>query len=255
MTETLTHRCLRGRQCADHESTPDGGRLGAATEAPDSLCPACERRAQRAIRELPRLYAELETIIGQHASVGEHVSGTRELPTPPRLDVLTLQGDIDWAVSTWAAPVAARCRIPWDESAMRRSRPGPRIERGAHILASNLDALLRLNAHEVPVWVPGYSERTGKRVPVKHNGTECALTILTLAQRGRHLVTGGSGDSRLPVPCPHCEARSLVRANGGEQVDCMSCGSYWPEAHYRRLCLVLADAFRPELRKRRRRAA
>lgn len=255
MTTTLTHRCIRGRQCADYEPSENGERVGAATEAPDSLCAVCERRAALAFAELPRLYVELETIIGQHAAAGEHVSGTREQPTPPRMDVLTLQADIDTAVTPWAAQVAARCRIPWDEDAMSRSRPGPRIQRGAHILASNLDALVRLAAVEVQVWVPGWSERTGQRMPVKRNGTECVLTVLTLHRRGRHLVSGGSGDSRLPVPCPHCEARTLVRSNGRDQVDCMCCGSYWPESHYRRLCLVLADAWRPELRKRRRRAA
>ena len=51
MTTTLTHRCVRGRQCSDHEATPDGRRLGAATEAPDSLCPGCERRTGLQIRQ------------------------------------------------------------------------------------------------------------------------------------------------------------------------------------------------------------
>lgn len=251
MTTTLSHRCLRGRLCAEHESTPDGHRLGAATAAPDSLCAACERRAGRAVAEMPRLYVELETIVAQRTVAGEHVSGTREQPTPPRLDVLTLQADIDATVSAWAAPVAGRCAIPWDLTAMRRLRPGPRVTRAAHILASNMDALLRLPATPINMWT-----RHGV-TGIKSTGLDGALRLLRLHQRGRQLVTGGSGDARLPVPCPQCEAPALVRHNGRDQVDCQACGSYWPENDYRRLCLILADDYRADLpaRRRRKRAA
>jgi hypothetical protein len=250
VTVTLTHRCVRGRQCADYESTPDGHRLGAATEAPDSLCATCERRAGRAVGELARLYVELETIVGQRCVAGEHVSMTRELPTPPRLDVLALQAEIDATVSTWAQPVASRCRIPWHPPAMRRLRPGPRVHRAAHILATNLDALLRLTAEPVGVWTADHGVIT-----VRSSGVDAALRLLRLHQRGRHLVTGGTGDDRLPVPCPQCEAPALVRRNGADQVSCAACGSSWPESDYRRLCLILADDYRAERPRQRKRVA
>lgn len=252
MTTTDTHRCVRGRQCANHQTTPDGHRVGAATEAPDSLCTTCERHTGRAVAELPRLYAELETIVGQHRAAGEHVSGTRELPTPPRLDVLTLQADIDATLTAWAQPVAGRCRIRWNPAAVRLLRPGPRVHRAAHILATNLDALLRLPAVPVNVWTADHGV-----ISVKHNGLDGALRLLRLHQRGRQLVTGGSGDARLPVPCPQCEAPALVRRNGADQVTCQACGSSWPESDYRRLCLILADDYRAERPARRhtRRAA
>jgi hypothetical protein len=246
---TLTHRCIRGRQCGDHEPTPDGGRLGAATEAPDSLCRGCERRAGHAVAELPRLYTELETIIGHKSASGEHVSGTREQPTPPRLDVVVLQADIDATLYAWAAPVASRCRIPWDGPRVRRLRPGPRVHRSAHILSTNLDALLRLPDIPVDVWtVHGVTT-------VRASGLEGVLRLLRLHQRGRQLVTGGTGDARLPVPCPQCEAPALVRANGHDQVDCRACSASWPEADYRRLCLILAEDYRPARGRPRRGAA
>lgn len=242
MTTTLAHRCLRGRQCGDRETTPDGRQLGAATEAPDSLCAACERRTGRAVAELPRLYAELETIVGQHRAAGEHVSGTRELPTPPRLDVLVLQADIDAVVTAWAQPVASRCRIPWDVPRVRRLRPGPRVHRAAHILASNLDALLRLPVATIDVWTVDHGV-----ISVKASGMDGALRLLRLHQRGRQLVTGGTGDVRLPVPCPDCEG-PLVRRNGADQVDCMTCDNRWPEKDYRLFCLAHADHHRPASR-------
>lgn len=253
MTATHTHRCVRGRLCADHEAMPDGRRLGAAIEAADGLCRTCERRAGHAAAELPRLYTELETIIGEHrAAAGEHVSGTPEQPLPPRLDVLTVQAAIDATLTAWAQPVAGRCRIPWDTAAMARLRSGPRVNRAAHILAANLDALLRLPAVPIDVWVVGHGV-----VTVKHTGLDGALRLLALHQRGRQLVTGGTGDARLPVPCPQCEAPALVRRNGGDQVTCAACGSSWPESDYRRLCLILADDYRPARPARRggRRAA
>jgi hypothetical protein len=250
MTTTLTHRCLRGRLCPDHDTTPDGHRVGAATEAPDSLCTTCERHTGRAVTELPRLYAELETIVAARSVAGEHVSGTREQPTPPRLDVLTVQADIDATLTAWAQPVAGRCRIGWDTAAVRRLRPGPRVHRAAHVLGSNLDALLRLPAVPIGVWTADHGV-----ISVKHNGLDGALRLLRLHQRGRQLVTGGSGDARLPVPCPQCEAPALVRHNGRDQVDCQACGSYWPESDYRRLCLILADDYRAERPRQRKRVA
>lgn len=250
MTAILTHRCLRAHQCGDHEPTPGGGRLGAATAAPDSLCPTCERRTGQAVAELPRLYVDLAAMVGDRSAAGEHVSGTREPPTPVRLDVLALQADIDATVSAWAAPVAARCRLDWDAARVRRWRAGPRVTRAAHILSSNLDAFLRLPAAPIRVWADGHGVIT-----VKASGVDGALRLLQLHQRGRRLVTGGTGDARLPVPCPQCEAPALTRRNGADQVSCAACGSSWPESDYRRLCLVLADDYRAERPRRRRRAA
>lgn len=250
MTATLTRRCVRGRLCGDHDTTPDGHRVGAATETPDSLCPGCEKRAGHAVAELPRLYTHLETIIAERPVAGEHVSGTRDQPIPPRVDVLTLQADIDATLTAWAAPVAARCRLDWNVPRVRRLRAAPRVHRCAHILATNLDALLRLDAIPVDVWTADHGVTT-----IRVTGLDGVLRLLRLHHRSRQLVTGGTGDARLPVPCPQCEAPALVRRNGRDQVTCQACGSSWPESDYRRLCLVLADDYRPERPARRRRRA
>ena len=244
---TPAHRCLRGRQCSNRESTSDQPAQGAVTEAPDALCRTCERHAGRAVADLPELYVQLEMIIDQQTASGEHVSGTREQPIPPRLDVLTLQADIDATVTLWAAPLARRCRVVWDIHALGQLRAGPRVSRAAHMLASQMDALLRLPATDVRAWVPGHG-----LLDTRLRGVDGALALLALAQRGRHLVTGGTGHVHLPVPCPACEG-PLVRANGSDQVDCRSCGQYWPESDYRRLCLVLADDYRDVERAGRRR--
>jgi hypothetical protein len=254
MTATIepafTHRCVRGRRCADLEPTPDGGQLPAATVGPATLCETCERRAGRAIGDIPRLYTQLETIIGEHAAGGEHVSGTREPMIPPRVDVLVLQARLDVTLTTWALPVVMRLGITtWDHRRIPHMRAGVRVSRAAAILAPNLDALLRVPDTPVLAWAAGRLAMTRRR------GIDGALDLLALHERGRQLVTGGSGNARLPVPCPSCEAPALVRANGSDQVDCRACGRYWPESDYRRLCLILAEDYRPEVASRRRRAA
>lgn len=239
---TLTHRCLRGRRCVDSESTPDGKQVPAATVAPDSLCEDCERRTGRAIGDLPRLFTQLETIIGEHAAGGEHVSGTREPVIPPRVDVLVLQAELDATTTCWARIVAPRVRITWDRGQMARMRAGVRVDRGAAILAASMDAFLRLPA------TPLFRRlKDGTLVGGRYRGIDGALNLVTLHERGRQLVTGGSGNARLPVPCPSCEAPALVRSNGSDQVDCRACGRYWPESDYRRLCLILAEDYRPDV--------
>jgi hypothetical protein len=247
------HRCARGRQCHEHEIRDDGRggqrRLGAAIDAPEGLCRACERVVGRALGELPALYVDLAAIVGQHRQAGEHVSHTRALPTPARLDVLALQADIDATVCAWAAPVAARCAITWYTPALAYTRAGYRVARAARLLASQLDALLGLRAVQIAAWVPGWSEYQppGRRLlAATLDGREGALRLLALHQRGRQLVSGGTGDARLPVPCPSCEAPALVRANGADQVTCRGCGNSWPEKDYRRLCLILAENYADE---------
>lgn len=250
---TLTHRCERGRRCVDHEVTEAGARLGATMDKPAGLCGSCERVAGRSIAGLPALYVALEQIVGLHEVNGkEQVSGTRERPVPPRLDVLAVQADIDATVTAWAAPVAARCAIAWDAAEVRRLRPGPRVARAARLLSGRLDALLELPVARIEGFVPGWSERHGL-LTSNRSGQEGALRLLALSQRGHHLLTGGTGDARLPVPCPACEQPALVRANGSDQVECQSCHNYWPERDYRRLCLVLAEDYRAELARNKNR--
>jgi hypothetical protein len=234
--QAADYTCLRRTRCPGYR--PDVGH-GEDIELPDGLCDACERHVERALGGLPELYTQLEMIIDQHASAGEKVSGTREHPIPPRIDVLAAQAEIDALVTTWSPLVARRARVNWTYDHMRQTRGGYRVSRGARLLARLHLALIGLPYADIPVWTPaGFDTAWTKR-----SGLEGAMDFLAVADRGRRLVTGGSGHARLPVPCPSCEAPALIRRNGADQVDCESCGRRWPESDYRRLCLILADDY------------
>jgi hypothetical protein len=232
------HRCLRGARCVAAEvDTESGRRQGAVTMVSTTLCDDCGVRVSPALRDLPRVYIELEMIIDQHRTrPGQKVSGSPEPPIPPRLDVLTAQADIDHELSTWAPPIAHRLGITWNPRQMAAHRPGPRIHRAAHLLALHTTMLLRIGPAMVTDWTYGYQRHTVR------TGVEAAGRILDIHRHARLLTTGGPGDSRLPVPCPSCEG-TLIRRNGMDHVECQGCPRTWPEHHYRQLCLVLAQDY------------
>lgn len=235
------HRCARAGRCLRAEvDARSGWRLGAATATSDTLCDGCAGAVRRALDALPGDYLSLELIVDQHTRHQEKVSGSRELPVPPRLDILDLQAAIDTELSTWVEPVAEALRIDWDTQAVSRWRPGPRTSRAARLLAAQVPVLLALGP--VDIVVPGSGGPRHATVTTR-TGVEAAVCLLDHHQRARLLVSGGTGDARLPVPCPRCEG-VLIRPNGMSHVGCRSCGSTWPEHDYQRLCLVLAEDYR-----------
>lgn len=232
------HRCRRARRCAQHQLDDAGRPLGAPTSRPHTLCDACAGRVGAACAALPADYAGLEQLLPVHrARPAEKVSGSGELAVPPRLDVLDLQAEIDHLAWTWAEPVAEQLGIDWDTTQVARCRPGPRLQRAAALLAAHTELLLRTEPTDLLGWIAGHP------VVLTRDGVDGGVALLDAHQRAQLLITGGSGDVRLPLPCPLCEG-VLIRANGASQVDCRGCGRVWPEAEWRRLCLVQAQGYR-----------
>lgn len=237
MTAPGQHRCARGPRCAAVEVDTDSGqRRGAHTTTPDTLCDCCAERLRRALDTLPQTYVELETILDRAALLREKVAGTADPAAPLRLEILDLQAALDHELSVWAEPVAEVLGVSWDTQVMAAHRPGPRLQRAARLLALNVVLLLRLGPVEQLVWTPA-----GSLASVR-TGVEGALALLDLHGRARLCVTGGTGDAKLPVPCPSCEG-VLVRRNGAGRVECQSCPRTWQEPEYARLCVVLAEDF------------
>lgn len=73
------HRCLAAAACRNGEKIDDE-RVGAPTEDTDSLCPACFKAIESAVRQLPRDWADLRAALGErNASMGSKIRST---PTP-----------------------------------------------------------------------------------------------------------------------------------------------------------------------------
>lgn len=74
-----THRCLAGPACCNADIIDDEC-IGALTEKPGTLCPACLAHITNCIQQLPADYADLRAALGERAAgVGQRVKST---PTP-----------------------------------------------------------------------------------------------------------------------------------------------------------------------------
>lgn len=205
------------------------------------LCDACARRVEQALAELPVDYVELHHLLasGESGLTEVIVSGSEELKVPLRLSVEALQSSMVHESVSWAEPVAERLGIDWDSDAAKHSRPGFVLQRASRLLGNALDALLALPGQE-------YRHHSSGEW-VERDGIGGALELLRLHDLTRFAAGKTKLIHRLPAPCPRCEAMTLVRHNGDDQVQCEQCGVRWPEKDYRRLTLVLADDCRDEV--------
>lgn len=73
---------------------------------------------------------------------------------------------------------------------------------------------------------------------------EVGQQVLGLVRRAERAAGLDRLVHHLPVPCPTCDVRALVREDGADQVDCGACGRVWTEDEYRRLVVVVASDYR-----------
>lgn len=177
------------------------------------LCGGCYGRLERTIAELPAVHTWLQGALQPGTTAGEHVTATREPPTPLRVDVYDERVDIAGKLTEWARLVAEERQLhgPTD------SRP----ESTAAFLLTHLDW------SAAQPWVDEY-----------------AAEMFELRRDAHTLAPWTPGTHRLPAPCPTCDALTLIRHDGADHVTCDSraggCGRSWSETQYRRLVLVLA---------------
>jgi hypothetical protein len=227
-------RCRQADKCLGAERTEDGVLLAADAHG-DPFCGPCARRVGESIRALTvdYLYLSLMSGVTSQAGDGIMVNGSRELKVPLRLEVTGLQAAIDLTVSQWVEPVAERVNVPWDTRLMSMARPGYRVQQSARILYLALDVLVTLEPTEVLAWV----DPVGVMVTTR-DGAEGAQELMELHRRALWWTRGNSGDVRLPIPCPCCEARTLVRENGTDGVRCRGCGAVLTDDQYRHFGMV-----------------
>lgn len=235
----VRHRCRRAGRCADWEwvdtllvdGTRSRARIGRAINSSDGMCPTCTQHTGSALAALPRDYADLSLIVGATGNSGlsEPVAGSRDLPIPLRLGVLTLLESMVAETTCLAEAVADRLRVDWDSELMdRHTRPGFALQRACRLLGGALSVLLAVRDWPRMVWAPdGWTAG-----PVVRDGVEGAMTVLDLHYQARRLAGRTRLVHRMPAGCLKCERFALLREDGDDTVHCARCGATYTAEEY-----------------------
>ncbi len=211
--------CSRERDCSDPDTDAQGRSVPRHTPTP--FCPTDTKLIMQALWEIPTLYSELNHLLprGSTASSGSPVSGTRERQLPLRMDVLTLQEDVEAELRDHAA------RLRGFVSPPRRVFIAVRQDSG--YLCAHISALMALDAGET--------------------GAQAGIYYLKWQHHARHIQGAHKQAVRLPEACPACDVKSLTREYGSETTECRSCGKRisWKEyedwCKYLRACDILVE--------------
>lgn len=190
-------------------------------------CSKCVSGIRHAVQHLVDGYAQLELdkLHGKGNGAGEHVSGSRNPPSPsPAADVqdemvrqLTLWEDrIREALGlnrrTARLPVTRsrpldRCAWPRPIAPRRQSR-SVQLVRATQESATLAGTVRFLLAHLD--WALAHPDA----------GLEFGRDILRLRAKVTARAATAPERRRRPVPCPRCELRTLVHVSGSEHVEC-----------------------------------
>jgi LSD1 subclass zinc finger protein len=233
----VPHRCRRANRCAERERLDHGTVLGGLIPTEDGLCPSCTRDAAQSITALPTDYVELDMALGRSTTAGgTPVSGTRELPIPIQLAVEAMQAAIAHETSCWASSCAEVLHVAWDTQRERDSRPGVRIQRATHLLASSLSVLLALRDAVHITW------DDGQRTATERDGVTGTIALLDLHWRARATLGRTRRVERLRTNCFGCGRQALEHPDGADMVTCAVCHLWWTWDEYLELSDPLLTA-------------
>lgn len=246
-------RCRRRRRCADREKVtvhevgkPDQhGLLPVATmriwlgallpDVSPQLCQECAAQLRVALVGLPDGAAALPDLLdGSGAPAGEHVSASRELPTPVRLGVDALGQAVVEETSRWDRILAGLPPLDADRQ----------VQYGRYVMSmtcrrllARIDELIALPSTLVLCWSPDGDARTMREL----DGVDAAGRLIDL--HARVLAATGIGElvHRRPAPCPRCQRRTLEQRDGSNTITCRGCGRTYTLDEYDRLCSLFAQ--------------
>jgi hypothetical protein len=213
-------------------------------DEPDAVCPAhpdqrgapvwcrgCTTRITQALTALPDLAAELAlrgvADLGRLAVSGEAGRATHQKVAG------SPSGSPAWDAAdeliAWAAGVEDQLRAYLGHSRAYRS---VRVHGSGVVRVLSLRPCVRyLVAWVGDLLASPFADRVG-------------ADALELARRAERAAGLDRLVHHLPVPCPSCDVRALVREDGADQVECRACGRVWTEGDYRRLVVVVAEDYR-----------
>ncbi|HEY3482626.1 MAG TPA: hypothetical protein VGL02_27385 [Streptomyces sp.] len=238
-------RCRRGTHCTNSRrtTTADGPvHTPDWSTTPNGLCRTDTTLTLRAIEQLPRDYWELSHLLGKTAArTDAPTAGTRDLPVPIRLGVLTLQEQIAAELAIWAAPVAELDGFTFTE----HGRPEHVVRYATGWITGRWPSLLTLPEITV-ARLDSSDERLSGRASVHttdEDGVDGALNLLALHERVEQVEGRTRRAHKLWSPCPRCQTLALRREEGSPWVDCAHCGHRMTLDAYDQLADILAHAY------------
>ena len=193
--------------------TPRCGRRLWVTEAGRFACRPCEESTAQRIRELPGLFAQLDTtaaLMRGSRRPGGATSGSKTPPIPPRLEVLALVGPGGAAARLSAIEDAWRQALGWTIAPWR----GNPVQAMPHLVAFLTNNLL---------WACSSYEEVGQDIDdLRRLHAECAA-----------LVSGEKRPGRVQIgACPSAVddgwcGTQLTASTGSHRIHCGSCGARW----------------------------
>lgn len=234
---------MQGAWCRGYR-VEDGQRLPALTPRP--FCDPCTRYIAECLGELPELYVRLHGELANKGQAGERVSGSREAPVPPRLDVDALMWEMWHTLGAWDQRVRQAAGLTHPGPLARRRRHGRAIggRRGfVPTLEVYLTTLLGLPEETMQVHVrlgdvqPGdtgivHAGGEWAEVDRVYSGVQAGRDITRLRGKAQGMIGEYTETEAMGAPCPRCDALQLVRVAGENDLLCKGCGHRPQEKHY-----------------------
>jgi len=239
MIENDPTRCRRGEGCADATELRDAeerfiGKVGALLSALDvcGLCGACVRFARYATSDLRRDWDDLDEakyptleVRLRHPDLPSQPRIKLHSPAPLRVDAVDLRDliahEVDWICASVVDAADAGREWPHDSR--------DRLDEACQLIIIHFDTLLTLPATAHPARSIAAEPWEGHPPDaltcedgvwwVHRDGPDMALRLWDLHTMAE-LFTGRAGSDLLPVPCPACQRKSLVREHRANRVYC-----------------------------------
>jgi ribosomal protein L37AE/L43A len=195
-------------------------------------CLACQDRIAQALLHLPEQLVDVMDLGGGRLAP-RRGSGDRES-----------RDHRTWAASPSPAADEVDAALQWvsrleDRLRQHLGHPSPRDRRRMSVTTS-IGYLLRYRT-ALLCWDTRVPASPGGELDGPAEAEVVGQQALSLA---RHLERASGRDRlvhRLVAPCPRCDARTLIRRDGDDQVQCRSCGNAWSEDHYQLLVRILTE--------------
>jgi ribosomal protein L37AE/L43A len=241
--------CTAGPRCSLRTEVTDtaGTRLVPALIADDTapdLCPACSRNLDRAIDELPELYARLALLHLPDLAIrykDVQISTSKLHPPIPLNEFVdALMRSIEHETGYWAEQTAVETGMvsagDWSFRWTAMSRPGARLQLACQLLTVRAHEWLRLGPHLYPARSltadpafghdPAELVQLGPILCIERTGAQGAAEVLRLHRIAREALGEIERRQRSHLPCnaPGCGSRLVFQNPASLDWVCQTCG-------------------------------